>query len=168
MADAQFVTGQQTAASSTNKVLRSTYMLLSMTLVFSAMMAGVAMAINAPYMGWIPLIVAFGLLFAINKMRNSAWSMANPELSYADRRRNSGGPHGTRTDRNDFLFLVWLRPDNEERFLIHVRLPDDRHVGRHWQHRSVVRGQHDGLGNIRIAPCHFSGDCHSHVRFYSV
>ena len=31
MADAQFVTGQQTAASSTNKVLRSTYMLLSMS-----------------------------------------------------------------------------------------------------------------------------------------
>ena len=43
MADAQFLTGQQTAASSTNKVLRSTYMLLSMTLVFSATMAGVAM-----------------------------------------------------------------------------------------------------------------------------
>ena len=76
MADAQFVTDQQTVASSTNKVLRSTYMLLSMTLVFSAMMAGVAMAINAPYMGWIPLIVAFGLLFAINKMRNSVWSIA--------------------------------------------------------------------------------------------
>ena len=44
--------------------------------MFSAMMAGVAMAINAPYMGWIPLIVAFGLLFAINKMRNSVWGIA--------------------------------------------------------------------------------------------
>ena len=76
MADAQFVTGQQTAASSTNKVLRSTYMLLSMTLVFSATMAGVAMMINAPYMGWIPLIAAFALLFAINKMRNSVWGIA--------------------------------------------------------------------------------------------
>jgi modulator of FtsH protease len=76
MADAQFLTGQQTAASSTNKVLRSTYMLLSMTLVFSATMAGVAMMINAPYMGWIPLIAAFALLFAINKMRNSVWGIA--------------------------------------------------------------------------------------------
>ena len=131
MADAQFVTGQQTAASSTNKVLRSTYMLLSMTLVFSAM-------------------------------------MANPELSYADRWRNSGSRHSARTNRNDFLFPLRLRSDNEERFLIYVRLPDDWDVGRDWQHRSVVRGQHDGLGNIRAAPCHFSGDCHSHVRFHSV
>jgi len=76
MAETQFVTDRQTAVASTNKVLRNTYMLLSMTLIFSAMMAGVAMAINAPYMGWIPLLLAFGLLFAINKMRNSVWGIA--------------------------------------------------------------------------------------------
>lgn len=76
MADAQFVTDQQTAVTSTNKVLRNTYMLLSITLLFSASMAGVAMAMNAPYMGFIPLIVAFALMFAINKFRNSAWGIA--------------------------------------------------------------------------------------------
>lgn len=76
MAETQFVTNHETAVASTNKVLKNTYMLLSLTLIFSAAMAGVAMAMNAPYMGWIPLIVAFGLLFAINKMRNSVWGIA--------------------------------------------------------------------------------------------
>ena len=33
----------------TNKVLRNTYMLLGMTLAFSALTAGVSMAINLPY-----------------------------------------------------------------------------------------------------------------------
>ncbi|MBT4491986.1 MAG: Bax inhibitor-1/YccA family protein [Gammaproteobacteria bacterium] len=76
MAETQFVTDHQSAVASTNKVLRNTYMLLSMTLIFSAMMAGVSMAMEAPYMGWIPLLVAFGLMFAINKMRNSVWGIA--------------------------------------------------------------------------------------------
>lgn len=75
MADAQFVTDRQSTVVSTNKVLRNTYMLLSMTLLFSAAMAGLAMAMDAPYMGWIPLIVAFGLLFAISKLRNSVWGI---------------------------------------------------------------------------------------------
>jgi modulator of FtsH protease len=76
MADAQFITRRQaTTAVSTNKVLRNTYLLLSMTLLFSAAMAGVAMAIRAPFMGWIPLLVAFGMLFAISKFRNSGWGV---------------------------------------------------------------------------------------------
>ena len=75
MADAQFVTDRQTAVASTNKVLRNTYMLLSMTLLFSAAMTGVAIAVEAPYMGWIPLIVAFGLIFAISKFKNSGWGI---------------------------------------------------------------------------------------------
>lgn len=37
------------SALQTNKVLRNTYMLLSMTLLFSAAMAGVSMALNVPY-----------------------------------------------------------------------------------------------------------------------
>ena len=76
MADAQFITQRRATTVSTNKVLRNTYMLLSMTLLWSAAMAGVAMAINAPYMGWIPMLVAFGLLFAISKFRNSGWGVA--------------------------------------------------------------------------------------------
>ena len=75
MADAQFLADRQSAVVSTNKVLRNTYLLLSMTLLFSAAMAGVAMAINAPYLGWMPLIAAFALLFVISKMRNSVWGI---------------------------------------------------------------------------------------------
>jgi modulator of FtsH protease len=75
MADAQFITDRQSTAVTINKVLRNTYMLLSMTLLFSAAMAGLAMAIDAPYMGWIPLLVAFALLFAISKFRNSGWGV---------------------------------------------------------------------------------------------
>jgi len=77
MADAQFITDRQstTTAVTINKVLRNTYMLLSMTLLFSAAMAGLAMAIDAPYMGWAPLLVAFALMFAISKFRNSGWGV---------------------------------------------------------------------------------------------
>ena len=61
MADAQFIPDQQTNTAThvvaTNKVLRNTYMLLSMTLLFSAAMAGVAMAMNVPHMGFMPLIL---------------------------------------------------------------------------------------------------------------
>ncbi len=75
MADAQFVTDRRSTVAPTHKVLRNTYMLLSMTLLFSAAMAGLAMAIDAPYMGIIPLLVSFALIFAINKMRNSVWGI---------------------------------------------------------------------------------------------
>ena len=61
------------SALATNKVLRSTYMLLSMTLLFSAAMAGVSMALKLPYFGpFITLGVYFGLLFLTSKMKNSA------------------------------------------------------------------------------------------------
>ena len=76
MAEARTITQRREAVASTNKVLRNTYMLLSMTLIWSAAMAGVAMAMNVPYMGWIPLLVAFGLLFAISRFRNSGWGVA--------------------------------------------------------------------------------------------
>ncbi|MEX2487907.1 MAG: Bax inhibitor-1/YccA family protein [Pseudomonadales bacterium] len=75
MADAQFVTDRRESVAVTNKVLRNTYMLLSMTLIFSAAMAGVAMAMNVQHMGFLPLLVAFGLLFGISKMRNSVWGI---------------------------------------------------------------------------------------------
>lgn len=76
MADVQFAVERgREATLAINKVLRSTYILLSMTLLFSAAMAGVSIAINAPYMGFIPLLVAFALMFAINKLKNSAWGI---------------------------------------------------------------------------------------------
>ena len=57
----------------TNKVLRNTYMLLSMTLLFSALTAGLAMMLNMPPLGMIVTMVGyFGLLFATTKFSNSA------------------------------------------------------------------------------------------------
>lgn len=61
----------------TNKVLRNTYMLLSLTLLFSALTAGFAMAANAPPLHWlITLGGYFGLLFVVTRLRNSAWGLA--------------------------------------------------------------------------------------------
>lgn len=57
----------------TNKVIRNTYMLLSMTLVFSAITAGISMAINPPFFMYLgSVIVSFILLFVLNKKQNSA------------------------------------------------------------------------------------------------
>lgn len=57
---------------STNKILRNTYMLLSLTLLFSAGTAGAAMALNLPHPGMIITMVGyFGLLFLTNKFCNS-------------------------------------------------------------------------------------------------
>jgi modulator of FtsH protease len=56
----------------TNKVLRNTYTLLSMTLLFSAATAGIAMVMNLPPFNPILTLVGyFGLLFATAKFRNS-------------------------------------------------------------------------------------------------
>lgn len=61
----------------TNKLIRNTYTLLSLTLLFSAFTAGISIAFNFPYMG--PLVTLggyFGLLFLTAKLRNSAWGLA--------------------------------------------------------------------------------------------
>ena len=56
----------------TSKVLRNTYALLSMTLLFSGLTAGLSMALNLPHPGLILTLVGyFGLLFATAKFRNS-------------------------------------------------------------------------------------------------
>jgi modulator of FtsH protease len=65
------------SALATNKVLRNTYMLLSLTLLFSALTAGFAMATNAPPLHWlITLGGYFGLLFVVTRLRDSAWGLA--------------------------------------------------------------------------------------------
>lgn len=62
----------------THKVLRNTYMLLSMTLLFSAAMAGVAMAVGAPALPWwVNLAGMLGLLFLVHGTRNSGWGLAS-------------------------------------------------------------------------------------------
>jgi modulator of FtsH protease len=67
-------TGRESALT-TNKVLRSTYLLLGATLAFSAAMAGVAMALDLPYFGLFTLLGYFGLLFAVHKTQNSGWGI---------------------------------------------------------------------------------------------
>lgn len=62
----------------TNRVIRNTYILLSLTLLFSALTAGVAMATNAPMLNvWLVMGGYFGLLFLTHALRNSAWGIAS-------------------------------------------------------------------------------------------
>jgi len=68
-----FQTASQTSAVEINKVLKNTYMLLSMTLAFSAVTAGISMAMNLPHgAALIMMLVAFGLMFVVNKKADSA------------------------------------------------------------------------------------------------
>ena len=56
-----------------NKVLKNTYMLLSMTLAFSAVTAGVSMAMGLSHMAALVMtLVSFGLLFVVNKTADKA------------------------------------------------------------------------------------------------
>lgn len=67
-----------TATLSTNKVIRNTYSLLSMTLLFSALTAGISTTLNLPHPGLlITLGGYFGLLFLTSKLRNSTWGLAS-------------------------------------------------------------------------------------------
>jgi len=62
----------------TNKLIRNTYILLSITLLFSAFTAGISIFFNFPYMG--PLVTLggyFGLLFLTSSLRNSVWGIAS-------------------------------------------------------------------------------------------
>lgn len=68
-----FQTASKSSALEINKVLKNTYMLLSMTLAFSAVTAGVSMAMNLPHgAALIMMLVAFGLMFVVNKKADSA------------------------------------------------------------------------------------------------
>ena len=74
----QPVTGTATGAVSTNKVVRNTYTLLAATLGFSALTAGVSIAMNLPHPGLlITLVGYFGLLFLTTKTRNSGWGIVS-------------------------------------------------------------------------------------------
>ncbi|WP_455209179.1 Bax inhibitor-1/YccA family protein [Kaarinaea lacus] len=72
------VARRATAALEMNKVLKNTYMLLSMTLLFSALMAGLSMAVNAPPM---TNLITFGLSivllwFVLPRVANSGAGIA--------------------------------------------------------------------------------------------
>ena len=67
----------QASMLATNKVLRNTYTLLSMTLMFSALTAGVSMVLNLPHPGLLLTLGGyFALLFLTTKFRDSGLGIA--------------------------------------------------------------------------------------------
>jgi len=68
--------GAEPSVLQTNKVLRNTYMLLAMTLVFSAVCAGVAMALEIPRgAALIMSLTALVMIFFLNKAANSSMGL---------------------------------------------------------------------------------------------
>jgi modulator of FtsH protease len=68
--------GGEQSVLATNKVIRNTYLLLSMTLAFSAVVAATSVALRLPHPGIIlTLIGFFGLLFAVHKLKDSGWGI---------------------------------------------------------------------------------------------
>jgi modulator of FtsH protease len=62
--------------SDVQRVLRNTYALLSLTLLFAAGMAALSLSLALPVPGIIVTLVGyFGLLFAVHKLKNSAWAL---------------------------------------------------------------------------------------------
>ena len=60
-----------------NRLIRNTYTLLAMTLLFSAATAGLSMALDLPRMGVLVTLVGyFGLLFMVTRLRNSVLGLA--------------------------------------------------------------------------------------------
>lgn len=63
-------------ASSVKRVLRNTYALLAMTLLFSAGVAGISHTAQLPVPGLVVTLAGFfGLLFAIHKLQNTGWAL---------------------------------------------------------------------------------------------
>ncbi len=62
--------------SDVQRVLRNTYALLSLTLLFAAGIAALSLSLALPAPGIVLTLVGyFGLLFAIHKVKNSAWAL---------------------------------------------------------------------------------------------
>jgi len=65
-----------TDVAGTSRVLRNTYALLSMTLLFSAAIAAASVAFQLPAPGILLTLGGyFGLLFAVYKFKNSGWAL---------------------------------------------------------------------------------------------
>ncbi|NQZ24321.1 MAG: Bax inhibitor-1/YccA family protein [Colwellia sp.] len=65
--------GSKSSAIEINKVLKNTYMLLSMTLAFSAVVAGFSAYLNLPHPGMIvSLVGVYGLMFLVHKTADSS------------------------------------------------------------------------------------------------
>jgi modulator of FtsH protease len=67
------LTRTQTGVIATNRVVRNTYALLALTLLFSAFTAGVSMALELPHPGLLLTLAGyFGLLYLTTRYRNSS------------------------------------------------------------------------------------------------
>ncbi|KTD57915.1 Bax inhibitor-1/YccA family protein [Legionella shakespearei] len=76
--DVTVLTQRSESALATNKVLRNTYMLLSLTFIFSAFTAYMSYASGAGPMNPLLMIVGvYGLMFLTQALRNSVWGLVS-------------------------------------------------------------------------------------------
>jgi len=69
---------QPLSTTEANKLIRNTYILLSLTLLFTAVTAGIAMVVEMPRMNLFVLLGGyFGLFFLTNMLKNSVWGIAS-------------------------------------------------------------------------------------------
>ena len=74
---ADYNSGSQASPALQSRVVRNTYALLAMTLLFSAGVAATATAVKAPSPGIIITLAGYlGLLYAVHKLQNSGWALA--------------------------------------------------------------------------------------------
>jgi len=80
------------SVSDTNKLIRNTYTLLSLTLLFSAVTGGIAMQTNMAPMNFIVYLVGLvGLFFSTYLLRNSVWGLVSIFALTGFLGLNSGG-----------------------------------------------------------------------------
>jgi len=71
-----FIAEKAQTTETTNKLIRNTYTLLSMTLAFTAFTSWIAMTLKLPPFGFlITLVGFFGLFFVTAKLKDSAWGL---------------------------------------------------------------------------------------------
>ena len=75
MPEARVLTARAPSTIEINKVLRSTYALLAMTLLWSAVTATVAVSVGLYLPPLVTLAAFFGLLFAVHKTADSGWGL---------------------------------------------------------------------------------------------
>ncbi len=76
--EASIAIGEKPSSLEINKLIRNTYSLLALTLMFSAVTAGLAMWLDLPRMHWIVTLIGFfGLFFLTAKLQNSVWGLVS-------------------------------------------------------------------------------------------
>ena len=141
------------------------------------------MAIDAPYMGWIPLIVAFALLFAINKFKNSSVGIAlvflftgilgfslGPILNYY--LATQGGTQLVVSALSMtgiiFLSLSGYALITRKDFSFHGRVSDDRNVGSYRQHSPDAIGRSFRMAVVGSSFSNIRRNRNSDVRLHSI